>query len=585
MNISHIITLLGGLALFLYGIILMGDGLNIVAGDKLEVVLYRLTSNPFKGIMLGTGVTALIQSSSATSVMVIGFVNSGMMQFRHAISIILGSILGTSITGWIICLSSISGGGWASLFSSATITGLFAIAGIYLRKFSKKVSHHQVGNILLGFAVLMYGMSAMSDAVTPLRESAAFISLMTKFSHPVLGILVGMVFTAIIQSSAAAVGILQALAMTGALSFSTAYPILLGIAVGGALPVLISSLGANINGKRTAVVHLLIDIFGAIFCGAAFYGIHAIHPFAFIDATMSAVTVAALNTLFRLVTVLVLFPVIRLIEKLACALVREKPGSRLPAEQDMDRLEERFLTHPALALEQSRLVTNSMAENAQKNILDAISLRNCFTSDGFQAVAELEEMLDRYEDKLGTYLMKITSQSLTQDQSEAVSKYLHNISDFERISDHALNIAESAREIKEKKITFSPSGEHELHVMEGAVTEILYLAIDAFVNGNMLSANRIEPLEEIIDGLCDEMKLHHVERLRQGQCTYDHGFVFNDLVTNYERVADHCSNIGVAMIELESDDFDTHEYLNSVKELKSDAFAKYYDEYRRRFSL
>ncbi|MBQ0037362.1 MAG: Na/Pi cotransporter family protein [Clostridiales bacterium] len=585
MGIANIVSLLGGLALFLYGIILMGDGLNIVAGNKLEVVLYRLTSSPLKGILLGTGVTALIQSSSATSVMVIGFVNSGMMQFRHAISIILGSILGTSITGWIICLSSISGGGWVELFSSATITGLFAIVGIYLRKFSKKPSNHQVGNILLGFAVLMYGMSAMSAAVTPLRESASFISLMTKFSNPALGILVGMVFTAIIQSSAAAVGILQALAMTGALSFSTAYPIILGIAVGGALPVLISSLGANINGKRTAVVHLLIDIFGAVFCGVVFYAINALHPFSFLNATMSAVTVAALNTMFRLVTVVVLFPVIRLIEKLACMLVREKPTSKQPADLDMDRLEERFLTHPALAIEQSRLVTNSMAEKAQQNIMDAIALRSHYTADGFRAVAELEETLDRYEDKLGTYLMKITSQSLTTDQSEAVSKFLHNISDFERISDHALNIAESAREIKDKNISFSDAGAHELTVMEGAVTEILYLAIDAFINGNILSANRIEPLEEIIDGLCDEMKLHHVERLRQGQCTYDHGFVFNDLVTNYERVADHCSNIGVAMIELQSDDFDTHEYLNSLREVKSETFAKYYDEYRRRFSL
>ena len=584
MDATNIISLLGGVALFLFGMAIMGDGLKKVAGNKLELVLYKLSSTPFKGVLLGTGVTAVIQSSSATSVMVVGFVNSGMMKVKQAIGIILGAILGTSVTGWVICLSDLSGGdGWIKLLSTATLTGIIAVIGIVLRMTAKKQSTVYVGDILMGFAVLMFGMSAMSGAVAPLKESAAFVSLLTKFSNPILGILVGVIFTSILQSASAAVGILQALAITGAISFDIALPIIMGIAIGAAVPVLLSALGANTAGKRTAFVYLLIDVLGVIFWAIVFYSVNAIVHFTFLSTIMTTVSIALMNTLFRFGTVVVLTPFINLMERLVCFIIPDQ--AETPEEQEMDRLEERFLAHPALSIEQSRLVTNSMAEKTQENLYAAIDLRHNYSDKAQQDVEDMESMIDRYEDKLGTYLMKITAKSLTTEQSEAVSKYLHNISDFERISDHALNIAEAAREIREKNINFSESGTRELLVMEGAVTEILYLAMDAFINGNMLSANRIEPLEEIIDGLCDEMKLHHIDRLRKGQCTYDHGFVFNDLVTNYERVADHCSNIGVAMIELESDDFDTHEYLNSVKELKSETFAKYYDEYQRRFSL
>ena len=584
MDVTNLISLLGGVALFLFGMAIMGEGLKKVAGNKLELVLYKLSSTPFKGVLLGTGVTAVIQSSSATSVMVVGFVNSGMMKVKQAIGVILGAILGTSITGWIICLSDLSGGsGWVKLLSTSTLTGIIAVIGIVLRMTAKRQSTGYVGDILMGFAVLMFGMSAMSGAVAPLKESATFVSIITTFSNPLLGILAGTLFTSVLQSASAAVGILQALAITGAISFDVALPIIMGIAIGAAVPVLLSALGANTAGKRTAFVYLLIDVLGVVFWATVFYAVNAIVHFTFLDTIMTTVSIALMNTLFRLGTVIVLTPFIRLMERLVCFIIPDK--AETPDELEMDRLEERFLAHPALAIEQCRLVTNSMAEKSRQNILDAISLRSHFTENGFQTVATLEETLDRYEDKLGTYLMKITSQTLNQDQSEAVSKYLHNISDFERISDHALNIAESARVIQEKHISFSADGTHELVVMEAAVTEILYLATDAFINGNMLSASRIEPLEEIIDGLCDEMKMHHIERLRQGRCTYDHGFVFNDLITNYERVADHCSNIGVAMIELESDAFDTHEYLNSLREVKSETFDQYFDEYRRRFTL
>ena len=556
-----------------------------MAGSKLELVLYKLSGTPLRGILLGTGVTAVIQSSSATSVMVVGFVNSGMMKVRQAIGVIMGAILGTSVTGWILCLNSLSGGsGWVDLLSTATLTGLFAIVGILLRMMKKKPSRKYVGNILLGFAVLMYGMTAMSGAVAPLKESPEFIAILTTFSNPLLGILVGLVFTSVLQSASAAVGILQVLSGTGAITFQIALPIIMGIAIGAAVPVLLSALGANISGKRTAFVYLLIDVLGAAIWAVIFYGANAIVHFTFMNAVMTTVTVALMNTLFRLATVLVLMPAIPLMEKLVIWLIPDKENELLE-QHDMDRLEERFLQHPALAIEQSRLVTDSMAEKARDNLLRAMHLRKEYSERGFEQVDEVEQLIDRYEDKLGTYLMKLTARSLSPEQTEEVAKYLHTISDFERISDHACNVADVCQEIDEKKIEFSESARHELQVLEGAVTEILAISIEAFTGGNLQLAARVEPLEEIIDGLCDEMKSHHVDRLQQGLCTLNQGFVFNDLLTNYERVADHCSNIAVAVIEVESDSFDTHEYLNSVKAVKDASFARFYDEYKQKYSI
>ncbi len=585
MGLSEIIGLLGGIALFLFGMAIMGDGLKKVAGSKLELVLYKLTSTPLKGVLLGTGVTAVIQSSSATSVMVVGFVNSGMMKVKQAIGIVMGAILGTSITGWILCLSSLSGGsGWVTLLSTATLTGFVAVIGIVLRMAAKKPATRHVGDILLGFAVLMYGMSAMSDAVSPLRDSQVFIDALAFCSNPLLGILVGLLFTSVIQSASAAVGILQALAITGAITFEIALPMVMGIAIGAAVPVLLSALGANVTGRRTAFVYLLIDVLGVVFWAIVFYAVNAVCHFSFMGTTMNTVSIALMNTLFRLATVLLLTPFIGLLEKGVCLLIPDKSESR-PDEHSVDRLEERFLQHPALAIEQSRQVTDSMAQHAMDNLLQAMSLIHDFSDKAAHEVEEEESLVDRFEDRLGTYLMKITSKELSQRQSEEVSKYLHTISDFERISDHALNICEVAREIHSKSVAFSPAAARELSILEEAVREILQLSISSFISGDLESAARVEPLEEIIDSLCDEMKLHHVDRLQKGQCTLNQGFIFNDLLTNFERVADHCSNIAVAMIELESDAFDTHQYLNSLKAMKSTSFARYYSAYQQKYTL
>ena len=585
MSIANLISLLSGIALFLFGMALMGDGLKKVAGNKLEVILFRLTGSPLKGFLLGTGVTAVIQSSSATSVMVVGFVNSGMMRVRQAISIVMGAILGTSITGWIICLSDLGGGGgWIDLFSTATLTGIISVVGIVLRMFSKSQTKRHIGDILMGFAVLMFGMSAMSGAVSPLRSDPTFLRILTTFSNPMLGILFGTLFTCVLQSASAAVGILQALASTGVIDFSMALPIIMGIAIGAALPVLLSAIGANVDGKRTAMVYLVVEVVGVIFWAAAFYLVNAFVHFDFMSMTMSSVSIAFVNTLFRFVKVVILLPFIDVIEKVVDLLVKDKPV-QAEATDETIRLEERFIQHPALAIEQSRITINSMAAEAQENLAEAVRLLHHYSDEGYRTVVEMEQVVDRYEDRLGSYLVKLTGQELSSKQNEDASKFLHTISDFERISDHALNIAQTAKEMREKSIVFSDDALRELAVLESALAEIVHITVNAFIRNDLSLASRVEPLEELIDDLCDELKLHHVDRLQKGLCTLGQGFVFNDLLTNYERVADHCSNIAVAMIELESDSFDTHEYLNSVKEMKSDTFARYYEEYSRIYQI
>lgn len=585
MSISNVISLFSGIALFLFGMSLMGEGLKKVAGNRLEVILYQLSGRPIKGFLLGTVVTAVIQSSSATSVMVVGFVNSGMMRVRQAISIVMGAILGTSITGWIICLSDLGGGGgWVELLSTATLTGVISVAGIILRMFCKNPVKQHVGDILMGFAVLMFGMSAMSGAVSPLRDEPVFLEILTSFSNPLLGILFGTLFTCILQSASAAVGILQAIASTGAVDFSVALPIIMGIAIGAAMPVLLSAVGANVGGKRTAMVYLVIEVVGVIFWAAVFYLANAVFCFDFMGQMMTSVSIALLNTLFRFVKVIILLPFTDVVEAVVNILVPDKTPTPA-AEPAAMHLEERFLQHPALAIEQSRITINSMAADAELNFSDALKLLGHYTDEGFAEVTRMEGVIDHYEDILGTYLVKLTGRELTSRQSAAASKFLHTLSDFERISDHALNVAEAAQEISRKEITFSGDAQHELSVLTEALREILHNATSAFISENLELARRVEPLEELIDALCDEMKLHHVDRLQKGACTLAQGFVFNDLLTNYERVADHCSNIAVAMIELEADSFDTHEYLSSVKAMKSEGYARYYEEYRQKYAL
>ena len=586
MGVSNVLELLGGVALFLFGMALMGDSLKKVAGNKLELILFRLSSTPLKGILLGTGVTAVIQSSSATSVMVVGFVNSGMMKVRQAIGVVMGAIIGTSITGWIICLSDLGGGssGWLELLSTDTLTAVIAVIGIILRMFSGSSTKKHVGEILLGFAVLMFGMKAMSNAVYELRSSEAFINMLTTFSNPLLGILLGLIFTSVIQSASAAVGILQALAVTGAIRFDIALPIIMGVAIGAAVPVLLSALGASDDGKRTALSYLLVDTLGVIVFSAIFYTLNAVIGFSFMSMSMTTVSLALLNTVFRFVIVLILAPFIPQLEKLGRLIIRDKAsgGEEL---QDFERLEERFLNHPALAVEQSRLTVNAMAKKAKENLFGAFELIGAYSDEGFDHVNHLEDIVDKYEDKLGTYLIHITSRELNPEQNGAVGKYLHAINDFERISDHALNIAECAKELHDKEIAFSDQGKKELNVLICAVSEIVGTAGSAFVDNDIERAYRVEPLEELIDNLCDEMKMHHIDRLQKGICTLHHGFVFNDLLTNLERVSDHCSNIAVAMIELESESFDAHEYINSLIEVRSHCFDEYYEEYSKKYVL
>ena len=586
MGIAEVLSLLGGVALFLFGMSLMGDSLKMVAGSKLEVVLYRLSGTQLKGILLGTGVTAVIQSSSATSVMVVGFVNSEMMKVRQAIGIIMGAIIGTSITGWIICLSDIGGNtsGWMELLSTETLTSVVALIGIILYMFSGDMSHRHVGGILMGFAVLMFGMKAMSGAVSGLKDDENFVRILTDFSNPILGIIVGMAFTSVLHSASAAVGILQALAITGAVSFEVAFPIIMGIAIGAAVPVLLSAMGASADGKRTALSYLIIDLFGVVIVSVIFYAVNAFVHFGFMSRTMTAVSIAFVNTLFRVVIVMILAPMTGLIEKFVSLFVKDDK-ERLKGLRDMDLLEERFLTHPALSIEQSRQVINSMARCVVKNVTDALSLVDKYTKDGFAEVQKEEELVDRYEDKLGTYLVQITRLELTKQQNIMVGKYLHSITDFERMSDHALNIAECAQEMHDKKLNFSKSATHELSVLRSAVSEIVALAVKAFVEDDLSVAYRIEPLEEKIDSLCDEMKLHHINRISDGTCTLQLGFVFNDLLTNLERMADHCSNIGVAMIELASGALETHDYYNKLMEETTDQFKESFAKYDAKFKL
>lgn len=577
-------SLLGGVALFLFGMTLMGEGLKKVAGNKLELVLYRLSGTPIKGVLLGTGVTAVIQSSSATSVMVVGFVNSGMMKLGQAISVIQGALIGTSITGWIICLSSVEGTGWVSLFSTSTLSAAVAVVGIILRMFSKRSADQHVGDILLGFAVLMFGMQTMSGAVAPLKQSAAFIQLLVTFSNPVIGILVGALFTSVIQSSSAAVGILQALSMTGAVTFATAYPIILGIAIGAAVPVLLSAIGAKADGRRAAFSYLLIELLGVVACALIYYIADAIFGLGINSWVVNPVRIATVNSLFRLATAVLLVPFNRQIRGLVTLLVKESKGEK-SINRELDRLEERFLQHPALAIEQSRLTVNSMARAAEGNLKAAVKLMSDYSEEDRQRIEQTEELVDLYEDRLGTYLVRITARELDAKQNESVSKYLHTLSDFERISDHAMNIAEAAQEIHSKKLRFSEDARRELAVLTGAMLEILELAVSAFVESDIEKAYVVEPLEERIDILCDEMKIRHIDRIQQGLCSLSQGFVFNDILTNFERVADHCSNLAIAMIELHGDSYDTHSYVINLKELHSHNFDALYEHYTEKYNI
>lgn len=586
MGIASLIALLGGVALFLFGMNLMGEGLKKVAGNKLEITLWKLTNNPVKGVLLGTIVTAIIQSSSATTVIVVGFVNSGMMKVAQAISIILGANIGTSITGWVLCLSYIDGGGGslASLLSTATLSALIAIIGIFFRNFSKNETKKYVGDIMLGFSVLMYGMQSMSAAVAPLKTMPGFTELLTKFSNPFLGILIGILVTAVLQSASASVGILQALTVTGAIDFSVAFPIIMGMGIGAAAPVLLSSISANTNGRRTAFIYLFNDLIGTFVIANVFYLVNIFVHFDFLDWQMTPVTVALINTVFRATTMLIIFPFIKYMEKLVTWLFKEKPDE-VEDRVEMDKLDERFLPNTALAIDTSKRVVDAMGEKTRKNLHRAVNLISNYSEDSFEKVNVKEDTIDKYEDKLGSYLVRITSNSLNDVQSRQVSLMLHVIGDFERIGDHALNIAETAKEINDKKLVFSEEAKKELENLSGAVCEILDLAIETFEKKDLRTAGRVEPLEEMVDFLCDELKMRHISRVQSGICSLNQGFAFNDLITSYERISDHCSNIAVAVIEEETSMWEAHEYLNHVKSVKDNNFTRYFNEYKQKYSI
>ena len=582
---SMILSLLSGVALFLFGMSLMGDGLKMVAGNKLEAFLYRMTNTPLKGVALGTAVTSVIQSSSATTVMVIGFVNSGMMKLKQAIGIVMGANIGTSITGWILCLSYIEGkNGIAKILSTATISGVVAIIGIIMRMFCKRSVNKNIGNIMLGFAILMTGMQTMSGAVSPLKDSQVFINMLTMFSNPLIGILVGIAFTAVLQSASATVGVLQALSVTGILTFSSAFPIVLGIGVGAACPVLISAIGANKNGKRTALVYLLNDLFGLILWSVIFYTVNAFVHFGFMDMIMTPVSIAFLNTVFRVATVCALFAFIPKIEQLVCWLVKDS-AEDLEDEADFDLLEERLLSYPALAIGQCHRVMSGMAKKLRKNVNRAMNLLNEYQQDKFDKVQRKENLIDKYESRLGDYLMKLTKHEMNSAQTKQASLYLHTINDFERIGDHASYIAYMSCEMHDNHTNFSQEAWDELNVVMSAVREVINLTCRAFLNDDKEMAQRVAPLGMVITSLCNELKMHHVERLSKGNCGLEEGTVYTDILNSFNRIAAHCASAMVALLKNSDENPDMHIHDSKIYPSDSVEYRTYFNEYRQKYEI
>ncbi|MEE3450185.1 MAG: Na/Pi cotransporter family protein [Acutalibacteraceae bacterium] len=580
MGIANVFNLFCGIALFMFGMSLMGDGLKKVAGNRLELLLAKLTNTPLKGIILGTGVTAVIQSSSATSVMAVGFVNSGMMKFRQSIGIILGSLLGTSITGWIIALSEIDGvGGWTALFSTTTITGLIAIVGLLFRSFSK--NHSNIGDILLGFVVLMVGISTMSASVAPLKESEAFINLLTMFANPIVGILVGALFTAVLQSASAAVGILQALTATGAIDFATAFPILLGISIGAAVPVLLSALAANTEGKRTSFVYLLTSVLGVVLCGSIFYIANSMMHFEFVNSYMNEFSIALVNTLFRLANVILLCPFIGLIEKMTCLIIPDKPHGESKMLQPIT-LEERFLPYPSLAISQSRNAIHDMAKAAVESVRLGCGLLTEYSDSNMDLVSQYEQLADKYESSIGAYLMKLSKIELTGEDNAYVFKYLRTLSDFERITDHSMSIAFIAKKDSQENITFSDEANKELNIIKNAVDEMLDMTVEAFVQEKRSIRGKVAALNTVIRTLCNKAELHHVDRLKSGSCSLQQGTSFGELLTDLEQVSVHCYKIVNAILENQQTDSGSK---TADAENKANKKSKALEEYNKKYGI
>lgn len=580
MTLFDVLSLVGGLSLFLFGMNLMGNSLEKKAGGQLKAVLGKMTDNPAKGFLLGLIVTSIIQSSSATTVMIVGFVNSGIMTLHQAVGPIMGANVGTTVTSWILSLADIKGGGIMDLFKPDSFVPVLALIGIYFLMFSKKSKNKDTAMILLGFATLMTGMSAMSDAVSGLKDDPEFTNILTLFSNPVLGVLVGAVLTAIIQSSSASVGILQALSTTGAITFGAAIPIVMGMAIGTCITAVLSSIGANKNAKRATLVHLYFNIFGTIAALVLFYGANAIFKFDFVDGTATSVGIAVVNTLYKVFCVIMWAPMIKVLEKLATVSVKDTDE-----KEKYEMLDERLLATPAVAVERCRSVTHTMADIATECFRRAVKLLDGHNDEDYEFVIKAEKKTDKYEDILGSYLVKVASLELTDADGAEAAKLLHIIGDFERISDHAASILKSAEELNEKKMSFSGEAAGELKVMTSAVLEIMELAYRSFVENDREAIKGVEPLEQVVDDLKAELKSQHIRRLTKGECTIEQGFVFGDIITNLERVADHCSNIAGCVKEIAHQEMDMHSYAKKVRKENLSHYNERYEEYKEKYSI
>ena len=569
MDFFSVLTLIGGLALFLYGMHLLGDGLSKASGGRLESILERLTRNPIKAVLVGAGVTAVIQSSSATTVMVVGFVNSGIMRLEQAVNVIIGANVGTTITAWLLSLAGIEGKNFfLQLLKPSSFSPILAIIGVCLITFSKKDKKRDVGAIMAGFAILMIGMDTMSSAVKPLANVPEFAQVLVMFSNPILGMLAGLILTAIIQSSSASVGILQALSQTGSVGFATAIPVIMGQNIGTCVTALISSIGASKDAKRAALLHLYYNILKTSLFMIIFYSIHSFFPFTFMEKAITPLGVAVVHSTFNIAACIVLLPFSKLLVKLVYFTVpdRLKEGVLSPEDIELRTLDARFLDSPGLAIERCKRVAVSMAKHAERSMDIAMKLLQNYDKEKSTEIELIENQVDRFEDELGSYLVKLSSRNLSEKESHTLSVLLHCIGDFERISDHSLNIKEAADEMADKGLTFSDKAVEELKIFIDALREILSMAIHSFEQEDLEEAEMVEPLEEVIDQLNIEIKKRHIKRLREGKCTIELGFVLSDITTNFERVADHCSNIAVCLLQVSENGFETHEYMENLKE-------------------
>ena len=585
MDIFGVLTMVGGLAMFLYGMSVMGGGLEKMSGGKLEKILESLTSNPLKAVLLGAGVTAVIQSSSATTVMVVGFVNSGIMKLSQAIGIIMGANIGTTVTSWLLSLTGIeSSNFFLRMLKPSSFSPLLAMIGVILYM-SGKEKRKDIGEILVGFAVLMFGMETMSGAVEPLAEVPEFTNVLTMFSNPILGVAVGAGLTAIIQSSSASVGILQALSVTGAFTYGSVIPIILGQNIGTCVTAMISAVGANKAAKRTAFVHLYFNIIGATLFLTVFSIANAVFHFEFVTETVGVAGIALIHSIFNIVTTVVLLPFIRGLEKLAYLTIPESEEEKAEKEDVFAILDERFLNRPSFAIEQCKTLVNQMAEITMESFLEAMECVDTRSTEKMQDVIAKENRVDVYEDKVSAYLTKLNSGDISYTDSLKVTSLVHCLTDFERISDHAVNVVECVQQMEKDDSVFSKKALDEMHIYRAAIEDILRRTTDAFTEGNLKLARSVEPLEEVIDGLNKDVKKHHMKRLRKGKCTIELGLVLSDIAMNYERVADHCSNIAVYLMQLGNTELEEHSFTEQMDAKESAEFEKLEQDFQKKYYL